>query len=109
MTALHAWLRVRESDGSDYLFTSQKGGQLCRSQFFRIFQACAEAAGLRPEQRHPHVLKHSLASHLVAGNVNLALVKQCLGHKAIGSTMKYVGVTDSQATDAAQAALMRLY
>jgi hypothetical protein len=41
--------------------------------------------------------------------VNLALVKQCLGHKTIGSTMKYVAVSDSQATGAAQAALMRLY
>ena len=109
MTALRAWLRVRESDGSDYLFTSQKGGRLHRSQFFRIFQACAEAAGLPPEKRHPHALKHSLATHLIAGNVNLALVKQCLGHKAIGSTMKYVGVSDTQATQAAHAALMALY
>jgi len=109
VTALRAWQRERKADGSDFLFTSQKGGRLHRSQFFRIFQACAEAAGLPLQKQHPHALKHSLASHLVAGNVNIALVKQCLGHKAIGSTMKYVGVTDSQATEAAQAALMRLY
>ena len=107
--ALRAWLRDRDPDGSDYLFTSQKGGRLHRSQFFRIFRDCAFAAGLPPEKRHPHALKHSLATHLIAGNVNLALVKQCLGHKAIGSTMKYVAVSDSQATEAAQAALMRLY
>ena len=108
-TALRAWLRDRDPDGSDYLFTSQKGGRLHRSQFFRIFRDCAEAAGLPPEKHHPHALKHSLASHLVAGNMNLAWVKQCLGHKAIGSTMKHVAVSDSQATEAAQAALMRLY
>jgi len=69
----------------------------------------AEAAGLPAQKCHPHALKHSLATHLIAGNVNLALVRQCLGHKAIGSTMKYVAVSDSQATEAAQAALMRLY
>jgi site-specific recombinase XerD len=109
VTALRAWQRERKADGSDFLFTSQKGGRLHRSQFFRIFQACAEAARLPPQKRHPHALKHSLASHLVAGNVNLALVKQCLGHKAIGSTMKYVGVSDTQASQAAQAALMALY
>jgi site-specific recombinase XerD len=109
VNALRAWQRARNGDGSDFLFTSQKGGHLHRSQFFRVFQACADAAGLPPEKRHPHALKHSLASHLVAGNVNLALVKQCLGHKTIGSTMKYVGVSDSQATEAAQAALMTLY
>lgn len=40
---------------------------------------CAEAAGLPTPNCHPHMLKHTLASHLVAGNVNLALVRQCLG------------------------------
>jgi site-specific recombinase XerD len=108
-TALRAWLRDRDPDGSDYLFTSHKGGRLHRSQFFRIFRDCAQAAGLPPEKRHPHALKHSLASHLVAGNMNLAWVKQCLGHKAISSTMRYVAVSDSQATGAAHAALMGLY
>jgi integrase len=109
MSALRAWLRERRPDGSDYLFTSQKGGKLDRTQFFRIFRACAEAAGLPLEKRHPHCLKHTLASHLVAGNVNLALIRQALGHKSIGSTMQYVGVSDGQAAEAAQAALMRLY
>ena len=109
IAALRSWLRERQADGSDYLFLSQKGGRLHRSQFFRIVQACAEAAGLESQKCHPHALKHSVASHLVAGNVNRALVQQCLGHKPIGSTMKYVAVSDSQATEAAQAALMRLY
>jgi integrase/recombinase XerD len=109
MSALRAWLRERKSDGSDYLFTSQKGGKLDRTQFFRVFQAIAETAGLSFEKRHPHVLKHSLASHLVAGNVNLALIRQALGHRSINSTMQYVGTSDGQAAEAAQAALMRLY
>ena len=43
-----------------------------------------------PNEIHHNVLKHSLASHLVAGNVNLALVKQALGHRSINSTMQYV-------------------
>src|ERR1700675_2827504 len=56
MSALRAWLRERRSDGSDYLFTSQKGGKLDRTQFFRVFRAVAETAGLAAEKRHPHVL-----------------------------------------------------
>jgi type 1 fimbriae regulatory protein FimB len=107
--ALRAWLRERQADGSDFVFTSQKGGRLHRSQFFRIFKACAQAAGVPPDKQHPHMLKHSLASHLIARNVNLALVRQCLGHKAISSTMKYVQVSDAQAASAAQAALMSLF
>ena len=109
VAALRAWLKVRPADGSDYLFVSQKGGRLDRTQFFRIFQAVAEAAGLPAEKRHPHCLKHSLASHLVAGNVNLALVKQALGHRSISSTMIYVGTTDAQAAEAVQAALMGVF
>jgi len=109
VAALRSWLKVRPADGSDYLFTSQKGGRLDRTQFFRIFQAVAAAADLPGEKRHPHVLKHSLASHLVAGNVNLALVKQALGHRSINSTMVYVGTTDAQAAEAVQAALMGVF
>jgi len=108
-TALRAWLRIRPIDGSDYLFTSQKGGRLDRTQFFRVFQAVSGIANLPLEKRHPHVLKHSLASHLVAGNVNLALVRQALGHRSINSTMQYVGTSDSQAAEAAQIALMQLF
>lgn len=44
--ALRDWLRKRPNDGSDFLFTSQKGGRLDRSQFFRLFRAAAAAAGL---------------------------------------------------------------
>ncbi len=107
--ALRAWLRKRPADGSDFLFTSQKGGKLGRTQFFRNFQTLAESTGLPIEKRHPHVLKHSLASHLVAGNVNLALIRQALGHQSISSTMAYVGTSDSQAAEALQRALMSLF
>jgi len=107
--AIRAWLRKREDDGSDYLFSSQKGGKLDRTQFFRTFQKVAEAAGLPAEKRHPHVLKHSLASHLVAGNANLALIRLALGHRSIGSTMQYIGTTDAQAAEALQKALMGLF
>lgn len=109
ITALRAWLRKRPNDGSDYVFTSQKGGKLDRSQFFRIFKRVAQVAGLPKEKRHPHIVKHALASHLIAGNVNLALVRQALGHRSITSTMRYVGTTDGQAAEAAQTALMALY
>lgn len=107
--ALRAWLHARPHDGSRFLFTSQKGGRLDRSQFFRVFRAVAIAAGLPAEKQHPHVLKHSIATHLVAANVNLALVKTQLGHKNINSTMKYVSTTDRQASEATAAALMEIF
>jgi type 1 fimbriae regulatory protein FimB len=109
LKALREWLRQRRDDGSDYLFTSQKGGRLDRSQFFRLFRAIASEAGVSAEKRHPHCLKHAIASHLVSANVNLALVKQQLGHKSIASTMRYVTTTDQQASRATSSALMKIF
>jgi site-specific recombinase XerD len=74
-----------------------------------LFRAIASQAGLAAEKCHPHALKHSLASHLVAANVNLALVKQQLGHRAIGSTMRYVTTSDQQASKASASALMAIF
>jgi integrase len=109
LKALREWMRERPHDGSDFLFSSQKGGRLDRSQFFRVFRSVAAAAGLPPEKQHPHILKHSLATHLVAANVNLALVKTQLGHKSINSTMRYVTMSDSQASEATASALMQIF
>lgn len=106
--ALREWIRERRDDGSDFLFTSQKGGRIDRSQFFRLFRALSRDAGL-PAEKQPHALKHSLASHLVAANVNLALVKQQLGHKSIGSTMRYIRTSDQQASKATASALMAIF
>jgi hypothetical protein len=58
--------RTIRDDGSDFLFVTQQGGTLHRSQFFRVFQAIAESARFPADKRYPHVLKHSLASPLVA-------------------------------------------
>ena len=107
--ALREWLRERRNDGSDFLFNSQKGGRLDRSQCFRLFREAAAAAGLPHEKRHPHILKHSLATHLVAANTNVALIQRQLGHKSINSTLRYVTTTDQQASRATATALMKIY
>lgn len=51
--ALRDWLKQRRDDGSDFLFLSQKGGRLDRSQFFRLFRSVAADAGLSPEAASP--------------------------------------------------------
>jgi type 1 fimbriae regulatory protein FimB len=101
---LKRWLAERVEDGSGYVFLSQKGGSLSRKQFFMSFRAIALAAGVSPEKAHPHSLKHSRASNLIAQNVNLMAVKQLLGHKSISSTVVYVGISDQQASEAARRA-----
>jgi integrase len=50
-----------------------------------------------------------LPAILLSANVNLALVKQQLGHKSINSTLRYVTTTDQQASKATATALMTIY
>ena len=103
--ALRAWLKVRPDDGSRALFTSQKGGALSREQVHRIFKAMAERAGIPRDKRFVHILKHSRATHLV-GNMDIALLRQLLGHRNIQNTMIYAHANDKAASKAAQAAEM---
>jgi site-specific recombinase XerD len=107
--ALKEWIAIRPTDCGDALFTSQKGSHLTSTQFYRIFRQIARAAGLGDHKGHPHVLKHTLATHLVRRDVNLAKVQRALGHRSINSTMVYVGVSDQDADRARHNALMNAF
>jgi len=107
--AVREWQKERPQDGSGALFTSRKGGHLTREQVYRVFRQHAEAANLPKGKRFVHVLKHSLASHLIAGNANLAMVQVALGHASLSSTQAYVHVSDQQAAEASRKALMVLF
>jgi type 1 fimbriae regulatory protein FimB len=106
--AIRSWLRVRPDDGSKALFTSQKGGSLSREQVHRIFKGIAERAGIPKEKRFVHILKHSRASHLV-GSMDIALLRQLLGHRNIQNTMVYAHASDKAASKAAMAAEMSVF
>jgi site-specific recombinase XerD len=109
LAALRAWLKERPNDGSQALFTSQKGGRMQRMQFFRIFRSVCQSAGVSADKAHPHALKHSLCTHLLQADTNVGLIQQAAGHKSIGSTMVYTHVSDAQADTARQNAMMDLF
>ncbi len=106
---LRAWLEERGNHPSRFVFVSQKSGRLHRSQLHRIFADIAERAGLPKDKRHFHCLKHSLGVSLVEANVNLAVIKQALGHKSIASTAVYTVPTDQSAGKAVTAALASMF
>ena len=106
---LKRWLAERVDDGSGFLFLSQKGGALGRGRFFQMFRSIALAAGIDPSKAHPHSLKHSRATNLISKGVGLMEVKQLLGHKSISSTVRYIGVSDQQAGEAAKRADSELF
>jgi len=109
---LKRWLEARSAYAtakySEYVFVSQKSKHVERKSFHRLFADIAERAGIDRKRCHPHVLKHSLGVLLVEANVNLAVVKQALGHKSIASTAIYTVPSDESAGRAVVAALASL-
>lgn len=103
---LRDWMRVRPTDAGDALFPSAKGGTLHPKSFNFIFHKHAQKAGIN---FGPHSLKHSLATHLIRANVNLAVVQQRLGHASISSTMKYVHLNDAEVAEKTHDALMSVF
>jgi site-specific recombinase XerD len=106
---LKTYLAERTEDGSGYLFLSQKGSALSTTQFCRLFRDIALTAGIAPEKAHPHSLKHSRCTNLIANGVNLMEVRQLVGHKSIGSTVQYIAVSDQQAAQAAKRADAQMF
>lgn len=106
---LRAWPAERANHPSKFVFTSQKSGHVHRSQFYRIFANAAERAGLPADKRHPHCLKHSLGVALVEANVNLAHIKQALGHKSIASTAIYTIPSDASTGKVVTTALASMF
>jgi integrase/recombinase XerD len=76
------------------LFLNARGGALTRAGAFLILRRVAEAAGLEPERVHPHLLRHSFATHLLEGGADLRSVQEMLGHADLATTELYTHVTD---------------
>ncbi|HWW13081.1 MAG TPA: tyrosine-type recombinase/integrase [Candidatus Dormibacteraeota bacterium] len=106
--AMKEWLAVRPTDAGDALFPSQKGGCMTATQFYRVYRATAEEYCLPEHKRHPHVLKHTTCTELIRHDMNLAKVGAFVGHASITSTMRYVSISDDEASREAIITLMKM-
>src|SRR5262249_12472063 len=75
------------------LFLNAKGGALTRAGAFLILRGLAQKAGLEPARVHPHLLRHSFATHLLEGGADLRSVQEMLGHADLATTALYTHVT----------------
>jgi integrase/recombinase XerD len=76
------------------LFLNARGGALTRAGAFLILRRLAERAGLEPGRVHPHLLRHSFATHLLEGGADLRSVQEMLGHADLSTTERYTHVSD---------------
>jgi integrase/recombinase XerD len=80
------------------VFVNQRGCGLSRQGLYKIVQGHARSAGL--EQRmSPHTLRHTFATHLLAGGCDLRSLQEMLGHADIGTTQIYTHLSTERLRD----------
>ncbi|HEY7933778.1 MAG TPA: site-specific tyrosine recombinase XerD [Solirubrobacteraceae bacterium] len=70
------------------LFLNRRGGALTRQGLYKIIQGHARRAGLE-QKMSPHTLRHSFATHLLAGGCDLRSLQEMLGHADLATTQIY--------------------
>jgi len=90
--AIRSYLRQRD-DSLPYLFLSRKKEPISTRQLDRMTKAYAEKAGIPAEKRHFHVLKHSIATHLLESGADSYFVQNWVGHKNMNNTAIYTHLT----------------
>jgi len=96
--AVRSWLdgprqafAARATGAPIWAVLSARGNRLSRMRIWEIVRFHAERAGIPPDIG-PHTLRHSFATHLVAGGVDLRHVQEMLGHASIATTQRYTHV-----------------
>jgi len=74
------------------LFLGARGARLSRQNAWLVIRAAAERAGIQVEVS-PHSLRHSFATHLLAGGADVRVVQELLGHASVATTQLYTHVT----------------
>ncbi|WP_260484392.1 tyrosine recombinase XerC [Sphingomicrobium flavum] len=83
---------------SDPLFRGARGGALSADMVRRAVRAARQRLGL-PDSLTPHALRHSFATHLLAGGADLRSLQELLGHASLSSTQVYTNVDAAHLLD----------
>jgi integrase/recombinase XerD len=77
------------------LFVNFRGAPLTRQGLYKIIQRHARSAGLA-ERMSPHTLRHTFATHLLAGGCDLRAIQEMLGHADVSTTQIYTHLSNQQ-------------
>jgi integrase/recombinase XerD len=81
-----------------HLFVNFRGGQLTRQGLYKIVRRHALTAGLA-DRMSPHTLRHTFATHLLAGGCDLRSVQEMLGHADVATTQLYTHLSSERLKD----------
>ncbi|HEY0516760.1 MAG TPA: site-specific tyrosine recombinase XerD [Solirubrobacteraceae bacterium] len=81
------------------VFVNHRGGALTRQGLYKIVQGHARRAGLH-EKMSPHTLRHTFATHLLAGGCDLRSLQEMLGHADLATTQVYTHLSAERLKDA---------
>ncbi len=84
--------------GTPALFLHARGGRLSRQSAAADLEDLRRRAAI-PHPVTPHMLRHSFATHLLAGGADIRVVQELLGHASVGTTQIYTKVTVDQLRD----------
>lgn len=88
-------LAVKRSPPLGYVLLSPRGQKLRRERIWEMFKAYVRRIGGSPDMS-PHTMRHSFATHLLAGGADLRQVQELLGHASIATTQIYTHVDHSR-------------
>jgi integrase/recombinase XerD len=108
VAAVRAWLERGRPQlvglrDEPHLFVNHRGAGLTRQGLYKIVQRHARAAGLEGRMS-PHTLRHTFATHLLAGGCDLRSVQEMLGHADVATTQIYTHVSADKLKDVYYAA-----
>ena len=90
LSALGEYLDIRETlkPASDRIFLNSRGGGITTRSLARIIKKYGLVSGIS-KNVSPHVLRHSFATHLLAGGADLRAIQEMLGHASLSTTQRY--------------------
>jgi integrase/recombinase XerD len=80
------------------VFVNLRGGGLSRQGLYKIVRRHAQTAGLA-DRMSPHTLRHTFATHLLAGGCDLRSVQEMLGHADVATTQLYTHLSSQRLKD----------
>jgi integrase/recombinase XerD len=89
------WSDKALKKNKNFVFLSHLAKPLSRMGVWKIVHQRALEAGM-DDSVHPHMLRHSFATHLIQGGADVRVVQLLLGHSSLNTTERYLKITDSE-------------